>query len=131
MGWERGRDPRERQKSAGPLIEGLCTLSVVSSRTLQASQRNDCMACLGGQGDSHSCVCMYAQRLSIVRLFVTPWTVARKVPLSIEFSRQEYWSMLPFPTPGHLPDPGIESVSLVSHALAGRVFTTPLPGKPG
>jgi len=46
--------------------------------------------------------------LSRVRLFVTPWTVARQVPLSMEFSRQEYWSGLPFPSPGDLSDPGIE-----------------------
>ena len=46
------------------------------------------------------------------------------------FSRQEYWSRLPFPTPGDLPDPGIEPASLVSPALAGRFFTTLLSGKP-
>ena len=46
--------------------------------------------------------------LSHVRLFVTPWTVARQAPLSMEFSRQEYWSGLPFPFPGDLPSPGIE-----------------------
>jgi len=46
------------------------------------------------------------------------------------FSRQEYWSELPFPPPGHLPDPGIKPVSLVSPALAGRFFTTKPPGKP-
>ena len=46
--------------------------------------------------------------LSRVRLFVTPWTVAYQVPPSMGFSRQEYWSGLPFPSPGHLPDPGIE-----------------------
>ena len=44
--------------------------------------------------------------LSRVRLFATPWTVADQVPLSMGFSRQEYWSGLPFPSPGHLPDPG-------------------------
>ena len=43
-----------------------------------------------------------------VRLFVTPWTLAHQAPLSMDFSRQEYWSGLPFPPPGHLPDPGIE-----------------------
>ena len=59
----------------------------------------------------------------------TPWTVSRQVPLSKEFSRQENWSGLPFPTSGDLPNPGIESVSLVS-ALAGGFFTTAPPGKP-
>ena len=51
--------------------------------------------------------------------FVIPWTVAHQVPLSIEFSRQEYWSGLPFHTPGDLPDPGIEPGSPVSPAFAG------------
>ena len=46
--------------------------------------------------------------LSRVRLFVTPWTVAYQVPPSMGFSRQEYWSGLPFPSPGDLPNPGIE-----------------------
>ena len=66
--------------------------------------------------------------ISCVRLFVTPWTVARQAPLSIGFSRQEYWSGLPFPPPGGLPDPGITSI--VSPALAGRYFITAQPGKP-
>ena len=55
--------------------------------------------------------------LSHVRLFVTPWTVARQAALSMEFSRQEYWSGLPFPPSGDLPDPRIEPVSPVFHAL--------------
>ena len=46
--------------------------------------------------------------LSHVRLFATPWTVAYKAPLSVEFSRQEYWNGSPFPSLGHLPKPGIE-----------------------
>ena len=46
--------------------------------------------------------------LSCVRLFATPWTIAYQAPQSMEFSRQEYWSGLPFPSPGDLPDPGIE-----------------------
>ena len=57
--------------------------------------------------------------LSRVRLFVTPWTVAYQAPPSMGFSRQEYWSGLPFPSPGDLPDPGIEprSPSLEADAL--------------
>ena len=61
---------------------------------------------------------------SRVQLFVTPWTVARQAPLSMEFSRQEYWSGLPCPPPGDLPNPGTEPVSLMSPALAGGFFTT-------
>ena len=59
-----------------------------------------------------------------VRLFATPWTVTYQAPLSTEFSRQEYWSGLPFPPPGDLPDPGIKPTSLVSPALVGRYFTS-------
>ena len=62
-----------------------------------------------------------------VRLFATPWTGVHQAPLSMEFSRQEYWSGLPFPPPVDLPDPGIEPVS---PALAGGFFTTEPPGKP-
>ena len=60
--------------------------------------------------------------------FVAPWTAARQAPLSKGFSRQEYWSGLPFPPPGDLPNPGIEPVS---PALAGRFFITEPAGKPG
>ena len=58
----------------------------------------------------------------------TPWTVACQAPGSTEFSRQEYWSGLPFPTPGDLPDQGIKPKTLASPALAGRFFTTAPPG---
>ena len=61
---------------------------------------------------------------------MTLWTVAHQTPLSMEFSRQEYWSELLFPSPGDLPDLGMELESLVSPALAGRFFTTAPPGKP-
>ena len=69
-------------------------------------------------------VCVSGSVLSHVQLFVTPWTVACKAPLSMEFSRQGDWSGLPFPPPGDLPDPGIESMSPASLALAGGCFTT-------
>ena len=55
---------------------------------------------------------------------MTPWTVACQAPLSMEFSRQEYWSGFPFPSPGDLPDPGIKLASLASSALTGGFFTT-------
>ena len=63
-------------------------------------------------------------RYSRVRLFGTPWTVACQAPLSMGFSRQEYWSRLPCPPPGDLPDPRTEPMSLVSPALGGGFFTT-------
>ena len=72
---------------------------------------------LGVWGSISHCV-----MLSHVRLFATLWMVARQVPLSMEFSRQEYWSGLPFPTPGDLPNPGIEPMSPESPALAGGFF---------
>ena len=62
--------------------------------------------------------------------FRPPWTVAHKVPLSMGFSRQEYWSRLPFSTPGDLPDPGIKPTSPMYPALAGIFFPTVPPGKP-
>ena len=67
---------------------------------------------------------------SVVSDSAIPWTVAHQAPLSMEFSRQEYWNGLPFPTPGDLPDPGIKLVSVESPSLAGRFFTTVPPGKP-
>ena len=65
--------------------------------------------------------------LSRVRLFVTPWTVAHQAPPSMGFSRQEYWSGLPFPSPEDLPDPGIEPGS---PTLQADTLTSELPGKP-
>ena len=75
-------------------------------------------------------LCMCAQSLSPVGLFVTPCTVACQVALSVEFFRQEYWSGLPFPTSRDLPDPGIKPMSLATPALTGGFFTTEPPGKP-
>ena len=62
--------------------------------------------------------------------FETSWTIACQAPLSARFSRQEYWNGLSFPSPGYLPDPGIEPASYASPALAGGFFTTAPPGKP-
>ena len=66
------------------------------------------------------CVCV----LSRFQFFVTPWTVAHQATLSMEFSMQEYWSRVSFPTSGDIPDPGAEPKSLGSPALRGRFFTT-------
>ena len=60
--------------------------------------------------------------LSLVRLFVTPWTVDHQAPLSMGFFRQEYWSEFPFPSPGDLPNPGIEPVSPMSPELQEDSF---------
>ena len=71
-----------------------------------------------------------AQQVSSIQLFVIPWTEPHQAPPSMELSRQEYWSGLPFPPPWNLPNPGIEPASLVSPALTGGFFTTGAPGKP-
>ena len=65
----------------------------------------------------HGNVVVVVELLSCVRLFVTPWTVARQTPLSMGFPRQKYWSGLPFPPPGDLPDP---------HLLPWQVDSLPL-----
>ena len=70
---------------------------------------------------------MHAQLLSPVWLFVTPWTIAHQAPLTMGFSRQEYWSGLPFPPPGYLPNLGIQLTSPASPELAGIFFTTSIP----
>ena len=62
--------------------------------------------------------------------FCYPMDLICQAPQSMEFSRQEYWCRLPFPTPGDLLDPGIEHTSPESPALAGRFFSTEPPGKP-
>ena len=81
-------------------------------------------------GNHWSVLCISACMLSHfthIHLLLTLWTVARQAPLSVEFPRQEYWSGVPFPPPGDLPDPGIEPTS---PAFAGRFFSTEPPWKP-
>ena len=72
-------------------------------------------------------MCSSDRWLTRVQLVAIPWTAICQAPLSTEFSRQEYWSGLPFPSPAVLPHPGIE---LMSPSLAGRFFTTESPAKP-
>ena len=74
------------------------------------------------------CVCVLSH-FSHVRVSATPMDYSQ-APLSMGFSRQEHWSGLPCPPPGDLPDPGTESMSLMSPALADGFFITRLPGKP-
>ena len=75
-------------------------------------------------------MCTGMRVCSCIQLFATLWTVARPVPLSIEFFRKEHWSGLPFPTPKDLPHSVIKPASPVSLALAGGFFTTEPPGNP-
>ena len=72
----------------------------------------------------------YMYALCCVRLFATPWTIVHQASLSMGFPRQEYWSVLPFPSPGALPHPEVKPTSLVSPALACGFFATEPPGKP-
>ena len=72
----------------------------------------------------YACACVHVKSLSCVQLPATLWAVACQALLSVGFSRQEYWSGLPFPPPGDLPNLGIEPSSLVSPALVGGFFTT-------
>ena len=80
------------------------------------------------------CVFTSVEKVNVAQLcptFVTPWTVARQAPLSMEFSRQEYWSGLPFPSPRDLPNPGIEPIEQSrSHALPAYSLPFEPPGKP-
>ena len=73
------------------------------------------------------CVCV-SESLSHVQLFATPWTVAHRAPLSMKFSRQEYWSGLPYPPPGDLPDPGTKprSPALQADSLPSKTSGKPM-----
>ena len=79
--------------------------------------------------EPHACVCLLSHSV-MSDSFVAPWTVALQSPLSMGLSWQEYWSGSPFPPTGDLPDPGIELLSPVFPALAGRFFTTEPPVRP-
>ena len=79
---------------------------------------------LGHKAESES----ESEVAQLCRLFATPWTVAHQAPLSMGFSRQDYWSGLPFPFPGDRPNPGIETRS---PALQAEALTSEPPGKPG
>ena len=76
------------------------------------------------------CVCACMHECLHVQLFLIPWIIAHQAPLSMGFSSQEYWSVLPFPPPGDFPSPGIEPCSPVSPALASRSLTIMPPEKP-
>ena len=83
-----------------------------------------------GRASPVACVCARVSAQSCPTLY-DPMNCTCQDPLSMGFSRQDYWSGLPSPSPGDLPHPGIKPTSLASPALAGRFFTTAPPGKPG
>ena len=76
------------------------------------------------QRSSGGCTAGVLSRFSRVQLFAAPWMVASQIPVSTGFSRHKYLSELPFPSPGDLPNPGIEPASLTSPTLACGFFTT-------
>jgi len=120
---------------------GLVAVSEQRRESEQKEEREKQKWAWGGK-NSHRCLAseqflgmhssnnMYAKSLSHVLFFMILWTVAHQASPSMEFPRQEYWSGLPFLSPGDLPNPGIELASLVSPALASAFFTTEPPGKP-
>ena len=99
--------------------------------SLVNSQPDQCSQMPRAQQVLNKCWWVHCVRaLSCVWLSGTPWTAACQAPLSMEFSRKEYWRGLQFPPPRDLHDPGIEPTSLAPPALAGRFFTTAPPGNP-
>ena len=90
------------------------------------------MGLIPGQGRSHiPPACVHAKSLQLGPTLCNPTVcVVHQAPRSMRFSRQEYWSGLPFPPPGDLPNPGIEPVSLMFPASAGGFLTTEPPGQP-
>ena len=117
-----------------PLLSTLhlqdAVLGAVDEVTMQEMLSSPQQTWKTNEGGKAICMCVCAQSLSHICLFVTPRTVALQAPPSMEFARQEHWSGLPFPTPGDLPALGIEPRYLASPALAGGFFTTAPPGKP-
>ena len=106
----------------------ISSTAVVASAVVVVGPGLCCVAfrsCKGISSDLCGDKCVYVLgHFSCIQLFATLWTIACQTPLSMGFARQEYWSGLPCPPPGNLPDPGIELVSLTSPALADRFFTT-------
>ena len=104
----------------GPPVMGAWGLSHWPTRQVPKPVFLDYLLCVGCYWPP----CCMLSHYSHVRLFLTPCTAARQAPLSVGFSRQEYWSGLPFPPPGDLPHPGTEFAPLRTPALAGGFFTT-------
>ena len=121
---------RELHSAPGPHVQPFTFMTFSSIVCNPACALEILLGCLPGLIvlDSESSGRSEVKSLSHVWLFAIPWTVSYKAPLSMEFSRQEYWSGLPFPSPGDLPDPGIEprSPALQADALLSELpFVTP------
>ena len=118
LNWTELKGKQKSQKNPRSPWKDVSWHSAIPSKAVIFLQALFCMAF-----PHPVCLCVLSC-FSRVWLYVTLWTVAHQAPLSIGFSRQEYWSGLPFPPPGNLPNPGIEPTSLASLALTGRFFTT-------
>ena len=130
--------PKEKQPKTNHWTQAVltpCTSTILSQPPVRISSLNYCHGPLFGlpgpaldpsiYSQHNQCLVLCcAQSLSRFRFFAIPRTVAHQAPLSMEFSRQEYWSGLTFPTSGDFPYPEIEPESLESHALAGEFLTT-------
>ena len=112
-------DGSEGWTQTGILLEIFCGSGPLVSRQMPCPQV------------SHVLTCMCAPCLSHILVFATLWTVAHQAPLSMEFSRQDYWSGLPCPPPGDLPHPGTEPMSFMSPAFSGSLFPTSTTWKAG
>ena len=108
------KTPQSKMAAVGP-AQRRCTVAPATGELHGIPE--SCLAHSRGWGCVLSC-------LHGVLLCVIPWTVAHQTPLSMDFSRQDYWSGLPCPPPGGLPDPGIEPEFLMSPAVVGRSFAT-------
>ena len=119
------------------LVSSESTLLVVDVQILAVSTHDHPVACVVCvlisykdtmsywiRAHPHGLILLLLSRFIHARLFATLWTVAHQTPLSMGFSSQGYWSGLPGPRPGDLPDPGIDPGCLMAPALAGRFFTT-------
>ena len=116
MPWSMAKNLKFKKKRKNHLVPGRSWEAKITPRVLQSFTFI-----------LHACV---VNCLCVVWLFETPWTIAHQAPLSMGFTRQEYWSGLPFPSSGDLPNAGIKCKPPMSPALAGRFFTTEQPGKP-
>ena len=128
----------------GKKKERQATVAQVGERNGEGRHLGSCAGCQEGRWRSggpslttkvllaiiKTVLLLFLHVLSSVRLFAAPWNIAHKAPLSIGFPRQEYWSGLPFPSPGDIPHLGIEPTSLRFPALADRPLPLAPSGKP-
>ena len=128
---------RRAKETMGPLVNivprALVNVQVARSRNPLLTTQDTIPSLIIQMGKQHQRVVRThpgCSMLSQVRLFVTPWTLARQAPLSLGFSRQEHWSGLPCPPPGDLPEPEAEPPSLTSPTLSSRFFTAVSAAKP-